>query len=97
MNVASTHFSYDSNTKVFFGEMSMFDHQKIDLLAQLNEAGEQGFKMISAKTGKVVDFVLALVDREADGDLRSWIFKPSIGDVFNDQSLANVKVMVVNV
>ena len=97
VTVSTNNFSYNPATKMFFAEMSMLDHQKIDVLETLYpETGEQGFKMLSAKTNKQIDFVLELIDREADGDLRGWIFKPSVGDIFANPELANVKVMVVN-
>lgn len=97
VTVTSSKFDYNPATKMFFAEMSMFDHEKIDLLETLYpETGEKGFKMLSAKTNKQIDFVLELVDREADGDLRGWIFKPSVGDIFSNPELAKVKVMVVN-
>lgn len=89
-------FTYNAQTKTFVTEMSELQHRKIDPLGQLYcDACDQGFVMVSEKTGHEVEFFLYHTDREADGDLRSYIFKAAAHRAF-DPVTAELKVMIVN-
>jgi hypothetical protein len=52
--------------------------------------------MVSENTGDEVLFVLLRRERDADGDIRSWIFKASWGDIQRHPNLDRVSVVVFN-
>ena len=75
----------------------MIQHGGVNLFAQLyNDDADQGFVMISDKTGQAVDFCLSDTQRDADGDVKFWQYTPSTRAVHYNARLAGIKVIVLN-
>lgn len=95
--ILSTSFDFNRETKEFVAEISMLQHGGKNPLGQLyDDACDQGFVMVSAKTNKLVDFYLSDTQRDAEGDVQYWEFKPSIRAVFYNKDLEGVTVIVLN-
>lgn len=95
--VTSKAFSYSSSTKKFVGDMSEICQGGIDPLDQLyHDESTKGFVMVSDKTGDQAEFVLYHTEREADGDIRYWLFKPSSMTRIRNKGMENVTAMIVN-
>jgi hypothetical protein len=81
----------------FCCEMSTLQANGLDPLKLVwHDAETQGFVMVSENTGDEVLFVLLRRERDADGDIRSWIFKASWGDIQRHPNLDRVSVVVFN-
>ena len=95
--VSSRHFDFNVATNEFVAEMSMLDHGGIRVLGQLYaDAADTGFVMVSARTGKEVEFVLKEEVRDADRDIRYWEFQPTHQAQFYNPELRGVRVIVLN-
>ncbi|WP_407303456.1 hypothetical protein [Acinetobacter sp.] len=95
--ISSARFTYTKRTNSFVTDMSEISHSGADPLGQLyDDAADQGFVMISHKTHEAVEFYLDHTEREADGDIRYWLFKPTAAAVRKNPKLADAKVMIVN-
>jgi len=95
--ISSARFTFSKKTNMFVADMSEVSHGGYNILSQLyNDAADQGFVMISHKTHAAVEFYLDHTEREADGDVRFWLFKPTANAVRKNPQLAGTKVMIVN-
>ena len=95
--IPSNMFDYSTMNGSFSADISMLSHCRLNVLDQLyHDACDEGFVMVSAKTGDEVDFYLDFTSREADGDIRFYIFKPSARAIEYNKKLAFVKVTVYN-
>lgn len=66
-------FSYRG--KVFCSFAS--DLMQFNFLSQLyDDACDEGFVLVSAKTGKGIEVYLSDIERDADGDTVAWKFRP---------------------
>lgn len=89
-------FTYNKESKTFVCDMSELQHGGINPLGQLyGDACDQGFVLVSEKTGSEVAFYLHHTEREADGDLRYWLFKAAAHRAF-EPATSELKVMIVN-
>jgi hypothetical protein len=70
--ISSTRFSFEGNT--FSAEASDFG-RNISLGRVYDDACDEGFSIVSAKTGKIAVFALYNHEEDAEGDLVSWIFR----------------------
>ena len=96
-NILSRCFDYISASKTFMAEISELSHGGVDPLGQLyNDACDQGFVMISDKTGSEVEFYLHNIQRDAEGDIIAWDFRPSTNAIRHNSNLQNVKVIILN-
>lgn len=95
--VSSRHFDFNRNTNEFVGEISLLQHGGINLFRRLwVDSGDIGFVMISAKTGKEVEFVLKETAKDADHDIKFWSFEPTHQARFYNPELRNVTVIILN-
>ena len=95
--ISSKRFSWNPATKEFTAEMSEVSHGGLNPLGQLyNDAADQGFVMVSDKTGKPVQFFLHDTQRDADHDVKFWEFHPIMSAVFYNPQLQGVKVIIFN-
>jgi hypothetical protein len=95
--ISSAKFTYSKKSKSFVADMSEISHGGYNPLGRLyDDEGTQGFVMISHKTHATVEFFLDHTEREADGDIRFWLFKPTQQAVEYNSDLKGVKVMIVN-
>jgi hypothetical protein len=70
--ISSSKFSFKNNT--FVAEASDFG-RKLPLGRVYDDACDEGFSIVSAKTGKIAVFALYNHEEDKEGDLVSWIFK----------------------
>lgn len=87
VRVSSEHFSYYADTHHFVAEASELRDQHLRPL--YNDACDQGFVMVSVKTGVEKAFYVARVNRGArSGELDSWQLVSVCGEftctVYND-------------
>ena len=95
--INSNKFYYGSKTQTFFADHSELFHAKLDAFGQLwGDEGTKGFVMVSARTTEEVPFELDHIEREADGDVRMWRFKPSRHEIALNPKLERVSVIVFN-
>lgn len=95
--ITSSAFGYNKSAKRFSADMSEICQGGIDPLDQLyHDESTKGFVMVSAKTGDQAEFWLYHTEREADGDLRYWVFKPSAMTCIRNKDMANVTVTIFN-
>jgi hypothetical protein len=95
--VNSSKFDFIPKSKEFVAEISMLSHGGVDPMGQLYiNSAERGFVMVSSKTGAEVEFEMVAEQRDADGDIRFWEFRPTWADVFHNPKLRDVRVTVLN-
>lgn len=70
--IISSKFSFKNNT--FVAEASDFG-RNLDLGRVYDDACDEGFSIVSAKTGKIAVFALYNHEEDNEGDLVSWIFR----------------------
>jgi hypothetical protein len=70
--ICSSKFSFKSNT--FVTEVSGLS-RRFSLERIYDDACDEGFTIISEKTGKGAVFALLTTERDREGDLVSWTFK----------------------
>lgn len=91
--IGSKLFDYDPTTKQFAAELQ---HQGLDHTGRLYaDAADQGFVMVSDKTGAAVEFTLHDVQRRG-GEVVYWEFKPTYADAFYNPKLLGVRAIVHN-
>ena len=83
--VSTDRFSYDPATRSFSAEISEL---RINFGRVYDDAVDEGFTMVSTKTGREIVFVVEHVEYDPEGDLRWWTLR-SLTDnftatVFND-------------
>lgn len=92
--IMSKVFSYHSDTNTFVAEAS--DCNGFDLFQQIyDDACDQGFTMVSHKTGQRCTFSLSDVKKDMDGDVQYWEFTPVLDPKTAPRLLA-MKVLVYN-
>jgi hypothetical protein len=69
--ISSSRFSFKGNT--FSAEASDFG-RRFELGRVFDDAADEGFSIVSAKTGKIAVFALYNHEEDGEGDLVSWIF-----------------------
>lgn len=70
--ISSSRFSFKGNT--FSAEASDFGG-RLKLGRVFDDACDEGFSIVSAKTGKIAVFALYDHEEDGEGDLVSWIFR----------------------
>jgi hypothetical protein len=70
--ISSSRFSFKGNT--FLAEASDFG-RNFNLGRVYDDACDEGFSIVSVKTGKVAVFALYNHEEDGEGDLVSWIFR----------------------
>jgi hypothetical protein len=96
-SVLSNRFDYVSAWKTFIAEISELSHGGVDPLGQLyNDSCDQGFVMISSKTGSEVEFYLHETQRDGEGEIGAWEFRATANAIHHNFNLQNVKVIILN-
>lgn len=90
---SSNDFTYDASTKVFVGEISAVPTV---LREMYNDALDIGFAMRSAKTGRIAYFCIETAERDREGDMYRWTFKPTSDSIRRNPNLEGVVVAVYN-
>jgi len=70
--ISSSRFSFKDNT--FSAEASDFG-RRFELGRVYDDACDEGFSIVSAKTGKIAVFALYNREEDGEGDLVSWVFR----------------------
>jgi len=88
----SSEFSWNAETKKFSAFAS--DLKGFGRLGRVyDDACDEGFTMISDRTGREVVFVSAGTEHDREGDVQAWVFVPAVGQrdrpdclvvIFND-------------
>jgi hypothetical protein len=95
--INSDKFIRSTGGKTFFADVSQLEHEKHDAFDQVwHDEGTKGFVLVSQWTGKEVPFELYHTEREADGDVRAWLFKPHQHAVNLDGRLKGVTTIIFN-
>jgi len=95
--VSSKHFTFSPATNSFVGEIAEISHEGADPLDQLyHDDGAKGFVMVSTRTGHEAEFYLTDTVREDDGDLRAWLFRPTMHTTNQFPALRGVQITIVN-
>ena len=95
--IQSSNFDMGSARKCFTAEISMLSHQGLNPTDQLYyDADDQGFVMVSSKTQNEAEFFLYHTEREADNDIRAWLFKPTEFTLQRHKQLAGISVIIYN-
>lgn len=83
--VSTDKFTYNASERSFFAELSDL---QINFSRVYDDAVDEGFTMVSARTGKEIVFVVEHIEFDPEGDLRWWTLRSLTGDfiatVFND-------------
>jgi hypothetical protein len=88
--ISTTHFTYSKTTHEFSAEISELE-LKFPKLTFV-----KGFCLVSEHTGKRVNFYLDKIQRDADQDIKFWVFTPSKIDAVRDPKIALLTVVILN-
>lgn len=95
--INSSKFTRSVRGRTFFADFSEIEHAKLDCTGQLfHDEGTKGFVMVSQWTGTEVPFELYHTEREADGDVRAWMFKPHQHAAYLDERIKDLTVIIFN-
>lgn len=94
MHFNTKQFSYKD--KMFVAEAStlQFDPEKMDRIYP--DACDEGFHLVSEKTGKVLLFVYEQAEKDAEGDVQAFVFVPDPYAVRKNPALAGVTLHILN-
>lgn len=96
-SILSTRFYWVPATGEFIAEISELQHHGLNPFWRLyNDAIDQGFAMVSTRTGKIVEFALFNTCRDADNDVKCWEFKPTLRAAFHNPKLQGIRVIILN-
>ncbi len=94
--INSRAFSWNPATREFSAEAAELDHAGHEYAGRLYaDAADQGFVMISAKTGETIEFALKDIQRN-NGEIVYWEFEPTWADKFYNPKLRGVRAVVFN-
>lgn len=60
------------------------------------DAKDKGIFITSSKTGITIRYYLARTERDNDGDVKAWMFRPVAVDISNYPAAARTKVVIFN-
>jgi hypothetical protein len=90
-------FTVDPKTLTFCAEITDLPNKGSGLFGQVyDDACDQGFTMVSGRTGQQTRWYLGDTVRDLDGDLMSWTFYPDQRDVRKFPAMNGWKVVVFN-
>ena len=87
-------FDWDKRNRVLSAEASTIERgRRTALMAQVyDDACDEGFVIESHHTDRRVVFALDKIDRDNDGDIAGWWFKPAE----RKDAALNIKVLIIN-
>lgn len=91
---SSKHFHYNRNTRTLVSEASTIQQGRaLPLFGQIyDDACDEGFAIVSRRTGREVVFVVEKIDRDDDGDIVGWWLKTAE----RKDAALGIKVLVIN-
>lgn len=87
-------FSYDHDTNTFTVWVSELGRTPFGPI--FNDAIDDGFSIVSAKTGLAPDFYVVLSEKDGEHELVAWHLEPTADTVRLFPLLKNTKVVVFN-
>lgn len=94
MQVSSELFTYDAPNKVLVTELS--DLGKGFRLEQIyQDSADAGFTMVSARTGKAIDFVECGRDMNGD-EIAGWRFEPKPEQARKHPEIKGLTALIIN-
>lgn len=96
--VRSSEFTWNAATRAFVTDASDYGHQARLFARLYADACDVGFVLVSARTGEEAPFYLdeSATERDGDGDVQSWTFRPIDAAVRRNPGLRGVVVRVFN-
>lgn len=86
----SRDFGWREAGRTLVGEVSTIQRTTQRLFGQVfDDAIDQGFAIVSHRTGKTLTFVVDKIDRNSEGEIQGWWLKPL-------NSILQFKVFVIN-
>jgi hypothetical protein len=80
--------------KTFIAEISELPETFNPLSAVWDDACDAGFILVSAKTGKEITFTFWKEDKNRDGEVAGYRFKPCLRN--NEMHLKDLSVLIIN-
>lgn len=95
--ISTAKFAWHPDNKVFLAEMADLQRDGVNPIGQLfNDSADLGFVLVSMKTNLGLPFYLSDTQRDANGSIRYWEFKPAAYSVERDPSVDGVSVIILN-
>jgi len=91
---STLHFFYNKDTKTFSSEASTLQDGFLGRL--YSDACDEGFYMLSEKTGNIATFFLSYENKDKEGFVTSWVFYAPRESLIKNPGLEGVKVVVFN-
>jgi hypothetical protein len=94
----SSDFSYDREQKMFTEEISTLSQGgRRQVFSQVyDDACDEGFKMISKVTGKIVYYVVDSEDRDGENELQGWRLVPTRDSIRRVPECKGTSVLIIN-
>lgn len=89
-------FTYNAATRTFASEASTLSYNGGLFCQIFNDSADEGFVMVSAKTGKEVKFAVDRTEYNADNDIVCWKLKPVELKGSDRLAMTNVTAVVFN-
>jgi hypothetical protein len=91
-------FFFHKDTNTFSVDMSQLDEGGTSPVweAAYNDACDEGFKMVSSKTGQSVMYVVEQIDKNADQEIQGWHLIPTAESIRRVPACKGTKILVVN-
>lgn len=99
MIVNSNQFSYNKEKNSFVTEMSSLCRlaEEVNIFNQIYpDAADQGFTMISERTGTEAKFVVKLYEHDSEGEFVAWHLVPTAETVRKNPRLRCSTVIIFN-
>lgn len=87
-------FSYQPHTRTFISDVSDLGPQVFERI--YDDACDVGVQLVSAKTGKVIPFLMNDEVRDFDNDILRWNFVVEPTYARRNPSIADLKVVIFN-
>ena len=97
MKILSERFTYSPNEKQFSAESSDFCRGNRGLFHRIYEdACDEGITLISSKTGTEVDYYIDEEIENGEGELLSWLLKPTQQSIRKSPAATGTSVLIFN-
>lgn len=92
--LSSKLFDYNRTTATFTAEVSGLGPRPFGPV--FNDAIDDGFSLVSAKTGNVADFYIYRAERDRESEITHWVLKPTSDTIRLFPHLKDTTVVVFN-
>jgi hypothetical protein len=94
---STKNFTYHKDTKTLTIEISTLTQGRGPAFGQVyDDACDEGFVLVSHKTGREITFVNDGLDRDPEGDTAGWRFAPIDRKTGRRDRTLDLKVLVIN-